>query len=161
MAYNLNRVIGFNGVIPWHTPEDLARFETLTINNVAIMGRKTYESIGRPLVGRINIVITGQRDYNPNACIVACSFKDALEKSKVYAKKNVFIIGGESIYKEAINANIIDIYYLTHILANSSGDAFMPSTPDLSNHVEQLSPILTSLSGRTQYQHKTYTKIKS
>lgn len=125
------------------------------------MGRKTYESIGRPLVGRINIVITSQRDYNPHGCIVACSFKDALEKSKVYAKKNVFIIGGESIYKEAINANIIDIYYLTHILANSSGDAFMPSMSDLSNHVEQLSTILTSLSGGTQYQHKTYTKIES
>lgn len=160
VAYNRNRVIGFNGEIPWRIPEDLARFKTLTINNVVIMGRKTYESIGRPLAGRINIAITNQHNYNPTGCIIACSFENALEKARIFAKKDVFIIGGTSIYKEAVNAEIVDTYYITEVHAESSGDTFMPMIPDLYKYNEQSSLILTSAYGSIDYQYKTYSKPK-
>lgn len=159
-AYNLNKVIGFNGIIPWRIPEDLARFKTLTMNSVVIMGRKTYESIDHPLNGCVNIIITNQTNYTASGCTVVNSLKNALLKASEFAKKDVFIIGGASIYKEAIKAEIVDIYYLTIINASGSGDVFMPNIPDLNKYNELSSLMLISKYGDITYQHKIYIKPK-
>jgi len=112
-----NRVIGLNGTMPWHISEDLKYFKKITTNNVVIMGRKTYESIGKPLPNRVNIVITRNTryletldSYDPSIKIVN-SLTEALEfGSTTHPEKEQFIIGGGEIYKEAMKLNPYKIY---------------------------------------------------
>jgi len=112
-----NGVIGKDGKLPWHIPEDLAHFKDITLGKVVIMGRKTYESIGTALSNRINVVITRNLDYSAENCIVVHSFKDALE---LFSNEELFVIGGEEIFKEAIL--VADKMYITHINEDFEGD---------------------------------------
>lgn len=119
-AMSENNVIGLDGKLPWHIPEDLKHFRNLTLNNSVIMGRKTFESIGRVLPKRENIVITRQKDFYFDNIKVANSLDDALNM----ATKNIYIIGGEEIYKQSLPiANILEI---TRIHKNYEGDKFFP-----------------------------------
>src|SRR5437764_388275 len=93
-AMSENRVIGRDNKLPWHLSADLKRFKKLTIGHVVIMGRKTYESIGRPLSNRTNIIITHDTNYHIENCIVVHSLKDALKKAQEIEKEEIFIIGG-------------------------------------------------------------------
>ncbi|MEC8460587.1 MAG: dihydrofolate reductase [Pseudomonadota bacterium] len=126
-AMNKNRVIGNNGTIPWHLPRDLKYFKTLTQGQPVIMGRATYESIGRPLPNRHNIVITRQSGHLwPN---VTCC-KGLMEAVDI-AKKNlpkdsaIWIVGGEQVYREAFSLDLHALY-LTVIEQDVQGDRYFP-----------------------------------
>ena len=125
-----NGVIGKAGKLPWHIPEDLKRFKQLTIGHSVIMGRKTFESIGKPLVDRKNIVITNQKNYMPiqsagaassSDIIVVHSLKEAIKKC---SGGKAFIIGGQSVFEEALP--IADRLEITEVHSSVDGDVFFP-----------------------------------
>jgi dihydrofolate reductase len=114
-----NRVIGVNNTLPWHLPADLKHFKALTMGHHIVMGRKTYESIGKPLPGRTSVVVTHNTDYSVPGVIVASSLEAAM--AACGNDEEIFVIGGAEIYRQAIN--FADRIYLTEIDANISGDA--------------------------------------
>ena len=117
-----NGVIGHRNRMPWHLPEDLRRFRQLTLGHAVIMGRRTFESIGRPLAGRDNIVITHSTDWSRSDCHVAHSLAAAL--AAVREPRDAFVIGGAQIYALAIP--IASRLYMTEIERDFEGDAFFP-----------------------------------
>ena len=120
-AYAENRVIGHNGRIPWDIPEEKHRFRDLTMGHIMIMGRKTYEEIGRPLPGRETIVLSRTGQFDAPHCRTAGSLTEALAMA---GGRDVFICGGEQVYREAMAA--ADVLYLTEIHASFDGDAVFP-----------------------------------
>jgi dihydrofolate reductase len=120
VATSKNRVIGNDNSLIWNLPSDLKHFKKLTTDNSIVMGRKTYESIGRPLPNRRNIIITRQEDYEVDDCEVVGSLEEAL----LLCGSNCFIIGGGEIYKQSIN--IADKIYLTLIDEEFEGDTYFP-----------------------------------
>ena len=126
VAMAKNRVIGRDNRLPWHLPADLKHFKFLTMGQAIVMGRKTYESIGKPLPGRANIVITRQTDYQIPGAVVVNSLEDALlvcEETSTTDTEN-FIIGGEKLYRQTIK--ICQRMYITEIQGNFDGDVFFP-----------------------------------
>ncbi len=120
-----DRGLGKGNDLIWKIPDDLKRFRALTSNHPIIMGRKTYESIGRPLPNRLNIVVTRNPDYQAQGILVCGSLEAALEKAKKAAgAEEIFIIGGGELYKEALP--VTDRLYLTLIKANAEADVFFP-----------------------------------
>ena len=117
-----NRVIGVNNTLPWHLSEDLKHFKSLTTGHTIIMGRKTYESIGRPLPNRRNIVISRNSNTSYEGVEVVHSLEDAFSIST--NDKEVFVIGGSNIYEQALS--FVDQLYITEIKKNFWGDAFFP-----------------------------------
>lgn len=120
-----NRVIGGNGAIPWDLPADRRRFRELTMGHQVIMGRKTWESIGRPLPGRRNIVLSRRPDFRAEGCMVAGSLEEALRMCA--GDDGVFICGGEELYRLALP--LADTIYLTLVHRVSDGDVFFPPIP--------------------------------
>ena len=123
-AMSKNRVIGDSNTLIWHLPEDLKRFRKLTTGNTIVMGRKTYESIGKPLPNRRSIIITRDPDYKVEGCEVANSLEDAL----LLSNRDCFIIGGGEIYRQAMD--IADRIYLTLIDKEFKGDTSFPKIKD-------------------------------
>ena len=119
-AISENNVIGKDGNLPWHIPEDLKRFKELTMGHPVVMGRRTFESIGKPLPGRNNIVITHNREYNPEGVTVFHTFEDVL----AYKYPKIFIIGGYSLFKEALQ--FADVLEITRVHRKVDGDVFFP-----------------------------------
>jgi len=117
-----NRVIGAGDRLPWHLPEDLKHFKHLTMGAPVIMGRKTHESIGRPLPGRRNIVVTRQASARWDGCEVARSLDDAIALAG--DAPEAFVIGGAELYRLALPR--ADRLYLTLIDADYQGDTFFP-----------------------------------
>ena len=126
VAMARNRVIGQNNKLPWHLPADLKHFKFLTMGQTIVMGRKTYESIGRPLPGRANIIITRQTNYEVPGAIVVNSIEDALQICKETSTINNenFIIGGEELYRQTLK--ICQRMYITEIQKDFEGDTFFP-----------------------------------
>jgi dihydrofolate reductase len=123
-----NGTIGKDGKMPWRLPAESAYFRQTTLGHPVITGRKNYEAMGRPLPGRLNVVITRQDDYEvPEGVMVAHSLKEALELPQVIQAPEVFIIGGAQIYDEAMP--LIDKLYLTTIHAEVEGDTFFKYDP--------------------------------
>ncbi|MBK7995640.1 MAG: dihydrofolate reductase [Blastocatellia bacterium] len=120
-AMSANRVIGINNTIPWKLPEYLKYFKKLTLGKSIIMGRKTFESIGRALPSRENIVMTQQQTYQVQGVKVADSLKEAIELAE---NPEIFIIGGAEIYKQSLP--LVETVYLTLIEKNFDGDAYFP-----------------------------------
>ncbi len=116
------RVIGIENRLPWRLPEDLAHFKALTLNHPILMGRKTFESLGRPLPSRTNIVITRNTDYCKDGCLVADSIPAALALCE--GTDEVFFIGGAELYAQAIP--LADRLYLTEVDIDVQGDAWFP-----------------------------------
>jgi dihydrofolate reductase len=117
-----NNAIGFKGRIPWHLPADLKKFKELTLDHPVVMGQKTFASLGRPLPGRTNIVITGDPNYRADGCRVVHSFEEALDAAG--NENEVFVIGGGQIYRLAFpKAQKI---YLTKVHGTFEGDTFFP-----------------------------------
>lgn len=123
-AASNNNVIGSNNQLLWHMPADLKRFKQLTMGHTLIMGRKTYESIGKALPGRKTIVISRKDDFKANGCEVVRDLKEAI--CKVKDEKDVFVAGGGEIYRQLINLHYARRIYLTRIYANFEGDSFFP-----------------------------------
>lgn len=119
VAVSQNGVIGNSGKLPWRLPTDLANFKRLTIGQTVIMGRKTYQSIGKPLPGRSNIIISRNPNFKITGCIVSPNLQQAVEQA---GSGKVFIIGGETVFKEAIT--LTNKIYLTRVLADLKGDRF-------------------------------------
>jgi len=117
-----NRVIGIENRLPWRLPEDLAHFKALTLGHPILMGRKTFESLGRPLPGRTNIVITRNPDYCRDGCLVADSIPAAL--ALCADVDEVFFIGGAELYAQVIP--LADRLYLTEVDIEAEGDAWFP-----------------------------------
>ncbi len=120
-----NNAIGKNNQLLWHLPNDLKFFKNTTWGMPVIMGRKTFESVNKPLPGRFNIVITRQADWKAEGVIVAMDLDDALKKAAETNCKEVFIIGGGEIYKQGIE--IAGKIYLTRVHAVLDGDTFFPA----------------------------------
>ncbi len=129
-----NNVIGRNNELPWHLPQDLKYFKSVTLGKPIIMGRKTFESIGKPLPGRTNIVVTRQKNWNFAGVLVAKSVEEALEIGQQFrAEQNsltdeIMVIGGAEIYRHALA--VADRVYQTKIDAKiDGGDAHFPELP--------------------------------
>ena len=121
-----NRVIGRGNEMPWEIPSELKRFKEITMGHPVIMGRKTFESIGHPLPGRKNVIITRQMDYSAADSIIVPDLQAALDACE--GAGEVFICGGDTVYREAMP--IADRIYLTIIDEEFDGDSFFPEIPD-------------------------------
>ncbi|MAV99124.1 MAG: dihydrofolate reductase [Rhodobiaceae bacterium] len=128
VAHSANRAIGINGQLPWHIPDDLKYFKAITTGKPIIMGRKTFESIGKPLPERLNIVITTNVDLTIENCLVVNNLETAIleaqnfYKTKGTEQKEIFIIGGAQIFKQSME--FVNRIYITEIHAEYAGDVF-------------------------------------
>jgi dihydrofolate reductase len=123
-----NRVIGKDNALPWHLPEDLKHFKQLTTSHAILMGRKTFQSIGKPLPNRLNIVLTRQPNYQPPGVQVVHAFDEALHTARQAGRQHLFIIGGQNVYRLALP--LAHELYLTRVHADIPGDAFFPPFDD-------------------------------
>ncbi|MBF0596758.1 dihydrofolate reductase [Faecalibacter rhinopitheci] len=118
-----NNVIGNNNELIWHLPNDLKNFKKLTSDHPIIMGRKTYQSLGRPLPNRTNIVITRDSNFKDDKVVITYSLEESINKAKEI-NNDLFIIGGGDIYKQAME--IADELYITEVHHEFEGDTFFP-----------------------------------
>jgi len=129
-ALGENRVIGSQGRLPWHLPQDLAHFKALTMGKPIIMGRKTWDSIGKPLPGRLNLVIS-RTDLSTGGTEVFTSLEAALSRADNWAQQQnvneIMVIGGGELYRQALP--LATRLYLTRVTLNPEGDAFFPELP--------------------------------
>lgn len=146
-ACSQNRVIGHEGKLPWHIPEDLKFFKDKTKGHILIMGRKTFESLGKALPKRYHIVISRDPNYTAPDIQVVQSYDQALELAKKelvnWGGEEVFVTGGGEIYKQTINQ--ADKIYLTLIHQNYEGDAFYPEVDEklfkLVERIDRTNPV--------------------
>lgn len=128
VALSENHVIGRNNKLPWYLPNDLKYFKQVTIGLPIVMGRKTFESIGKPLPGRTNIVVTRNTEWVADGVRIAHSLEEAFELAQSIAeidgRDELMIIGGDQIYKSALP--LVDRMYLTEVHAHIEGDAYFP-----------------------------------
>lgn len=128
VAMAKNRVIGRKNQLPWHLPEDLKYFKRVTMGKPIVMGRKTYESIGRPLPGRLNVVLTRDANWQAEGVQVAqtidTAFSRAITEAKSKEKDEIMVIGGDQIY--ALCLPLVDRLYVTQVHAEVEGDAYFP-----------------------------------
>ena len=134
VAISRNRAIGKNNKLLWYIPEDLKRFKALTLGHPIIMGRKTFESIGKPLPERTNIVVTRALDYKAEGCIIKQSVEDAIAEAKKYDQEEIYVIGGGQIYEHTLP--FADRLCVTIIEAEIEGaDTFFPEYPEFTKIV--------------------------
>ncbi len=127
VATSQNNVIGKDNQLPWHLPRDLAYFKQVTTGCPIIMGRKTYESIGKALPNRLNIVITRNPDYQLTDAVVVHSLTEAIATAKQTQPDSdeIHIIGGATIFEQAIGSEVVDKLYLNRVLADFDGDTYL------------------------------------
>lgn len=151
-AYSENKVIGNNGMIPWKIAGEQNRFKKLTTGNVVIMGRRSFDEIGKPLPDRTTIVISKTKKYEFDNCFTCASLQEAL---KLAGNKKVYIAGGAGLYKEAID--IVERMYITLIEKEVEGDTFFPDFNEKKFHKE----IDETFEGEIPYKYLTYTRNPS
>ena len=152
-ATSENNVIGKDNDLPWYLPADLAHFKNLTSGKHIVMGRKTYESVGRPLPNRINIVVSRNPDFIANGCETASSLSDAI---KITGGKDLFVCGGSEIYKQALE--VADIMYLTRIHAVVEGDTYFPDFNDSLWTIVERKDFLPDDKNKYSYSFITYKR---
>lgn len=133
-AVGENRALGKDNKLLWHLKSDLARFKIITLKHPVIMGRKTFESIGKPLPERTNIIITRNKDFKAPGCFVTNSLENALEKAGEI-DSGAFIIGGGEIYKKAMP--LANRLYLTLVKDSPEADTFFPDWSDFKTVIEK------------------------
>ncbi len=156
MAFDENRVIGKNNTLIWHLPADLKRFKTLTTGHVIIMGRKTFESIGKPLPNRTSIVISRQTDLQIDGAIIAHSVEEAILKAKSITREDIYIVGGAEIY--ALSLPLADQILVTQLHDIFEGDAYFPEIPTETFEVTEKERGITDEKNAYQYSYITYTR---
>ena len=149
VAYSKNRVIGYKGKMPWKIKGEQLWFKELTLNHTVIMGRKTYESIGKPLENRFNIIVSSTLFFDEENLKTARSLNEAISLAN---SEEVFIIGGQQLYEEAIT--IADTLYITEIDIEVEGDTYFPKF-DENNYVKIL---IKEVDGEIRYRYKKYQK---
>jgi dihydrofolate reductase len=156
VAMSCNRTIGINNTLPWRCPEDLKHFKALTMGHHMIMGRKTFDSIGKALPGRTTVVITRDKNLRIEGCIVTHSLPEAI--AACADDTEVFIVGGADIYTQSIA--LADTLYITEIQQNVEGDAHFPNF-DKGAWQETAREVRSQDSPQTlQYHFVTYQRIK-
>ena len=133
VARGVNGVIGVNNQLPWHLPRDLKYFKSVTLGKPIIMGRKTFESIGQPLRGRINFVLTRNTSWEAEGVRIALDLDQAIgmgsAQAEIDGEDEIMIIGGATLYNEAIKNDSIDRLYITQVNVSPVGDVFF-NAPD-------------------------------
>ncbi len=156
VACDENRVIGKDNQLIWHLPADLKRFKSLTTGHVILMGRKTYESIGKPLPNRTTIVITRQADFQAEGTITAHSVDEAILKAKSLSREDIFIVGGAEIY--TLSLALADQILLTQLHDFFDGDAYFPEISAETWEIVARERGLTDEKNPFQYSFITYQK---
>ena len=123
-AVAANGVIGSKGDLPWKSKKDLARFSLLTMGSTLVMGRKTFESIGHPLKGRMTIVVSRDRQGRLPGCEMRASMEDALSAAQERPGNKVWVAGGSDIYRQSVP--LADEMSITHIDGDYEGDSYFP-----------------------------------
>lgn len=148
VAMDQNRVIGNNNKLPWHLPADLQYFKKVTMGHPIVMGRKTFESIGRVLPGRENVIVTRNQDFKAEGCVVLYDIAEI----KTFADnrdEEVFVIGGAEIFKEILPS--ADRLYITEIHESFEGDTFFPVIDE--NEWDKISSNPGSIDEKNRYAH--------
>lgn len=125
VAMSTNRVIGRDGDLPWHLPADLRHFKATTMGHHLIIGRATWDEVGRPLPGRTMVVVTRNREFSAEGVLIAHSLEEAF--ALVRDDDEPFIGGGAEIYRQALDGALVDRLYITRVHAHVEGDTFFPS----------------------------------
>ena len=149
-ALSQNRVIGKEGRIPWKIQGEQKRFKELTTGNVVIMGRRSYEEIGRPLPGRTTIVVSSTKDFTGENCYTAHSLPEAI---RLAGSRDIFVSGGAGLYEEALP--LADRLYITEIDRFFDGDTYFPAF-DEKNYKKE---IVAEFGGKIPYTYVTYSRI--
>lgn len=127
-AIGNNNELGKDNDLIWHLPADLKRFKKVTTGHTIVMGRNTFESIGKPLPNRRSVIITRNKDYQQEGCVVVHSLEEAIELIK--GEEKAFIIGGAQIYKEAMQKQLIDQLDVTKVHEDFEADVYFPEIKD-------------------------------
>lgn len=130
-----NLAIGKNNALLWNIPEDMKHFRELTSGHAIVMGQRTYESIGRPLPNRTNIVVTDNPDFEAPGCEVFFSLEDALAFAREQEPEEVFIIGGGTVYRQTLP--LADRLYLTVVKVSPEADTFFPNYEEFARIIHQ------------------------
>lgn len=161
VALGDNHVIGCNNQLPWHLPADLKHFKALTTGKPVVMGRKTWESLGRPLPNRLNIVVTHQADFSAEGAEVFLSLEAALQRANDWAiaqqQQEIMLIGGAQLYKHAMDEGVVDNLYITRVHLSPEGDAWFPEW-DTSVWVKMSSQDFPAEDGKPSYTIEAWKK---
>lgn len=149
VAFAKNQVIGNKGCIPWKIKGEQKRFKELTTGNVVIMGRRSYEEIGRPLPNRTTIVVSGTKNFDGENCLTAKSLTEAIEFA---GEKDIYISGGAKLYEEALP--LVEKMYITEIEHEIEGDTYFPPF-DKDLFVKEVNE---TYEGEIPYTYVTYTR---
>ncbi|MBQ8823082.1 MAG: dihydrofolate reductase [Lachnospiraceae bacterium] len=149
VAYAENRVIGKDGMIPWRIKGEQLRFKELTTGNVVIMGRRSYEEIGRPLPNRTTIVISSTKNFDQENCYTVKSVQEAIELA---GDRDAYISGGAGVYREALP--YVDKMYITEIHKEVEGDTYFPEF----DKDEWIREVEKEVDGEIPYTYVTYTR---
>lgn len=152
-AMDEKRGLGRNNQMAWNIKGELKRFKEITMPHPIIMGRKTFESIGRVLPGRVNIIVTRNPDFKIEGAIVIDSIENAIEKAKETETEEIFIIGGGQIFKESLEKGLVNKLYLTLVDGDYNADTFFPDYSDFKVVSEEKGE-----SGEYKYQFITLEK---
>lgn len=155
VAISENYVIGREGQLPWHLSADLKRFKKLTMGHHIVMGRKTYDSIGRQLPGRTSVVLTRQTDWSVEGVLTATGLETALELAG--DDEEVFIIGGSQIYQLALP--LVERLYVTRVQASVSGDTYFPEITSEQWQLEQTDSFSADEKNDHDYSFLVYSRI--
>lgn len=149
VAYGKNRVIGNKGCIPWRIKGEQRRFKELTTGNVVVMGRRSYEEIGRPLPNRMTYVVSRTKNFDQEGVKTVSSIQEAIDLA---GDKNVYISGGAGIYKEAMP--YVEKMYITEVDLEPEGDTFFPEF----NEEDFIREVDEEIDGEIPYKYVTYTR---
>lgn len=151
-----NNAIGLNNDLIWHLPADLKRFKKVTSGHHILMGRNTYESIGRPLPNRTTVIITNNKHYEQEGCLIAYSLEQALELAK--NDEHIYIIGGAQVYKYAIENDLVDALDITLVHHQFEADVFFPEIDNSIWEIAQREDFLADDKNKFDYSFISYKK---
>lgn len=155
-----NGVIGADGDMPWHISSDFAHFKRTTMGKPMVMGRKQFETVGKPLPGRVNIVVSRQKGYQPDGVIVIDDFLAAIEHAKTIAEADgvdeIMIIGGGEVYK--LGMPLADRLYISHVELAPEGDIVFPQIDAAEWRIEAEPEVITSDKDSAEYRIAIYTR---
>ncbi len=156
VAFDNNFGIGKNNDLLWHLPNDLKHFKALTTGKIIVMGRNTYESIGKPLPNRTNIIISSNTSYVAEGCVVVNSLEAAIHYAKTNNSNELMIIGGGQLYKQALN--LCTTLYVTHVNCSVDADVYFPTLDYTQWNITNTEAHGTDEKHLYNYTFTTYTK---